>query len=80
MMSSSYGEYPPKLAVDGNLNGDVFHKSCAHSLAETDPWLRVDLQQTALVERVKLIKYSETYLKWTTLGPIFLSALDRFSL
>ena len=52
-MSSHYDSYPSERAVDGNLNGDMSKGGCAHTQLEEDPWLRVDLLQRKIVQKVR---------------------------
>lgn len=44
---------PPKLAIDGNTNGDyVAAKSTTHTKAENNPWWEVDLKKDHVLDRI----------------------------
>ena len=60
--SSTNRPYSSKLAVDGNINGDVVHgKSCAHTKEDVNPWFRVDLEYQTLVEQVRVLPYGKKF-------------------
>ncbi len=53
--SSSRFDGPPKLAIDGNTNGDYFTaKSTTHTATESNPWWQLDLGSTKDLERIVL--------------------------
>ena len=57
VQSSTYTETlegTPDKAIDGNHASIWAQKSCARTLRETNPWWRVDLQKTHIVNSVKI--------------------------
>ncbi len=53
-ISTAY-DGPPKLAIDGNTDGDFFTaKSTSHTAAENDPWWEVDLGESTAVDRIAI--------------------------
>ncbi|QDU27827.1 Planctomycete cytochrome C [Anatilimnocola aggregata] len=50
--SSTDYDGPPKLAIDGNTNGDFQAKSVTHTAASNDPWWEVDLKDARDVDRI----------------------------
>ena len=50
---ASYGY--PRNAIDGDSNGDYWHKSCTHTAIEDDPWWKVTFEFNVLVHEVILV-------------------------
>ncbi len=59
--SSTDYEGPPKLAIDGNTNGDYnVAKSTTHTKTENNPWWEVQLSQVSPIEKVVIWNRTDT--------------------
>ena len=58
--SSTAFNGPPKLANDGNSNGDFAKNSVTHTAEEENPWWEVDLKRDITVDKVVVWNRSES--------------------
>ena len=45
---------PPKLAIDGNTDGDYAKMSVTHTNQEDNPWLEIDLGAPRKIDLIKI--------------------------
>jgi len=59
--SNLYNKYPSSRAVDGNYNTMFNVKSCMHTDKDMKPFLRIDLQNEMVVEKVLIWNREDSY-------------------
>jgi len=57
--SSTGWDGQPGRAVDGNRDGQYWHLSCQHTLADNNPWWAVDLGTDVAISRVVMINRAD---------------------
>ena len=55
VVQSSTHSFPASQSVDGSSSGNWDSKVCTSTLVETDPWWRVDLGRSYLVDEVRIL-------------------------